>query len=86
MQWSVCFAELRLYVMVLRQQNKHEAALTVLQGELSALWQDESEKEQLEREILWTLKRWPVINQITKRDLQTERVWLIIIYTLFYFN
>ncbi|XP_062499290.1 N-alpha-acetyltransferase 25, NatB auxiliary subunit-like [Corticium candelabrum] len=66
--------KLRLYVMVLRQQNKHEAALTVLQGELSALWQDESEKEQLEREILWTLKRWPVINQITKRDLQTERV------------
>ncbi|XP_062523596.1 N-alpha-acetyltransferase 25, NatB auxiliary subunit-like [Corticium candelabrum] len=65
-------AELRLYVMVLRQQNKHEAALTVLQGELSALWQDESEKEQLEREILWTLKRWPVINQIAKRDLRTD--------------
>ena len=58
--------------MVLRQQGKNEAALEVLTGELSSLWKDDGEKDRIERELLWTLKRWPDVNCVAKRALQKE--------------
>jgi hypothetical protein len=59
-------------MMVLRQQGKDEAALELLTGELAGLWKDDSEKDRMERELLWTLKRWPDVNRIAKTALQKE--------------
>jgi N-terminal acetyltransferase B complex non-catalytic subunit len=59
-------------MMVLRQQGKDEAALELLTGELAGLWKDDSEKDRMERELLWTLKRWPDVNRIAKTALQKD--------------
>ena len=67
--------ELKLYLMVLKMQNKHQQVLDILQGEWGDCLKVAIEREKMKLEMMQTLGLWQDVQSRCRFLLNEEYVW-----------